>query len=278
MSAATTLTVRRLQVDLDTPLPRHWCGDAFRTAFFNALSMSFPAGEQLFIDTVRQGLAELAPSERERFAAEVQAFVGQEATHRHVHQRFNAHLAAQGLVNTWERRILARRRQVDALEVRNRVAVTAATEHLTAVLAEILLGHPELLEDAPERLRTLWSWHSAEETEHRSTAFDLYGALGGGTRWRVGIFNVVLRLFLVDLARQTLRNLWHDGTWWRPSTWAAGWRFCFGPAGFWTLSRPAWARYRREDFHPSQADETRSVAWLSAHADAAPPVRAPAAG
>jgi uncharacterized protein len=273
MSAATALTVRRLQVDLDTPLPRHWCGDAFRTAFFNALSMSFPAGEQLFIDSVRQGVSALPAAERERFAAEVQAFVGQEATHRHVHQRFNAHLAAQGLVNSWERRILARRRQVDALDVRNRVAVTAATEHLTAVLAEILLGHPDLLDGAPERLRTLWSWHSAEETEHRSTAFDLYVALGGGTRWRVGIFNVVLRMFLLDLARQTLRNLWRDGTWWRLSTWRAGSRFCFGPAGFWTLSRPAWARYRHEHFHPSQADGTASVAWLAAHAGEVPAVR-----
>ena len=46
---APALTVRRLLVDLDTPLPQHWCGGAFRTAFFNALSMSFPAGEQLFI-------------------------------------------------------------------------------------------------------------------------------------------------------------------------------------------------------------------------------------
>ena len=54
----STLTVRRLRVDLDTPLAAQWAGDAFRTAFFNALSMSFPAGEQLFIDSVRKGLAD----------------------------------------------------------------------------------------------------------------------------------------------------------------------------------------------------------------------------
>ena len=47
----TDLHVRRLLIDLETPFARHWCGgDAFRSALFNALSMSFPIGEQFFID------------------------------------------------------------------------------------------------------------------------------------------------------------------------------------------------------------------------------------
>lgn len=274
MAASNTLTVRRLQIDLDTPLPRHWAGDAFRTAFFNALSMSFPVGEQAFIDSMKKGLAALPEGERARFAEEVQGFIGQEATHRHLHARFNAHLAKQGLVNTWEARILSRRPQLESLDVRNWLAVTAATEHLTAVFAEYLLGHPEVLEGAEARLATLWQWHSAEETEHRSTAFELYTALGGAHEWRVGIFKVVLRLFLVDLARQTLRNLWHDGSWWRPSTWAQAARFLLGRSGFMTLSRPAWREYLREDFHPAQASDALSRGWLQANAALAPPVRA----
>ena len=89
------LTVRRLRVDLETPFARHWNGgDAFRTAWFNALSMSFPVGEQFFIDAVRDGLKALPAAERERFAAEVQGFVGQEATHRRIHALFNAQLEA----------------------------------------------------------------------------------------------------------------------------------------------------------------------------------------
>ena len=47
----TELVVRRLLIDMQAPIARHWCGgDAFRTALFNALSMSFPVGEQFFID------------------------------------------------------------------------------------------------------------------------------------------------------------------------------------------------------------------------------------
>ena len=269
----TNLTVRRLLTDLDTPLPHQWAGDAFRSAFFNALSMSFPLGEQLFIESVKKGLAALAPEQQARFADEVQGFIGQEATHRHVHSRFNAHLARQALVNSWEKRIESRRAAMEALDVRNWVAITAATEHLTAVFAAFMLQHPQVLAAAPQRLQDLWMWHSAEESEHRSTAFDLYLALGGAHPWRVGIFRVVLRHFLIDLARQTLRNLWHDGNWWRPSSWTGAWRFLYGRDGFLRFSRARWQQYLLEDFHPSQGDGALAQAWLAANAERVPPVR-----
>ena len=85
-STMTDLVVRRLLVDMEAPIARHWCaGDAFRTALFNALSMSFPVGEQFFIDSVRDGFKALPPEQQERFRAEVQGFIGQEATHRRLH-------------------------------------------------------------------------------------------------------------------------------------------------------------------------------------------------
>lgn len=277
----STLTVRRLLVDLDTPLPRHWCGgDAFRTAFFNALSMSFAAGEQLFIDSVKKGMSELPPElseqERERFAVEVQGFIGQEATHRRIHQRFNQHLLNQGLKNRYEERILARRGLLESLDTRNWLAVTAATEHFTAIFAEHMLTHPEQLQGAEARLRDMWLWHCAEETEHRSTAFDLYTALGGNHAWRCRVFKVVAWDFSRDVLRQTFLNLWHDNSWWRPGTWASAWRTLLGRQG---LVRLAWAplrRYLREDFHPAQGNGSPAERWLAAHAELAPPVRTPA--
>ncbi len=269
----TTLTVRRLRVDLDTPPARHWNGsDAFRTAFFNALSMSFPAGEQIFIDSVRRGIAALPEAGRARFAGEVQAFVGQEATHRRIHQRFNEHLARQGLVNTWEARILRRRRLLEKLDTRVWVGVTAATEHWTAILAQHLLAHPEVLGGAEPRLVELWHWHAAEELEHRSTAFDLYQALGGSHAWRVRLFRLVSWHFVTDAARQTLRNLWNDGTWWRASTWTSAWRLLFGAGGLVRHGFGPWRRYLARDFHPAQDDGNAGTRWLEVHAAIAPPV------
>ena len=271
----TTLTVRRLLIDLDSPVPADWCRDAFATAFFNALSMSFPAGEQFFIDSIRKGMAHLPEDRRDAFAAEVQGFIGQEATHRRIHQRFNDHLGKLGMVNSWEDRILLRRPLVESLDVRNWVAVTAATEHLTAIFSEHMLAHSGLLKNAEPRLRDMWLWHCSEESEHRSTAFDIYNALGGAHEWRVRIFRVVTRNFAIDLARQTLRNLWTDGTWWRPSTWIQGWQLLFGATGLiGGASREAWRRYLREDFHPAQADALAAERWLVVNAALAPAVRA----
>jgi predicted metal-dependent hydrolase len=270
----TDLTVRRLLVDLKPPIARHWNGgDAFRSAFFNALSMSFPAGEQFFIDAVRRGMKALPPEAQARFAGEVQGFIGQEATHRRIHGLFNEHLKRQGLVNHWEGRIVARSAKLEGVDPRNWVAVTAATEHWTAIFADYLLAHPQVLQGAEPRLRDLWLWHCAEESEHRSTAFDLYLALGGNTVWRKRIFRVVSWHFSVDLARQTLHNLWQDGTWWRPGTWSSAWTLLMGEHGLVRLGLGPWRRYLRDDFHPQQGDASAGQQWLAQNAALAPPVQ-----
>jgi predicted metal-dependent hydrolase len=257
------LVVRRLLIDLDAPLARHWAGgDAFRTAFFDALSMSFPLGEQFFIDAVRDGVKALPADAQARFADEVRGFVGQEATHRHLHARFNAHLAQQGLTNGWEARIRERTQALAGVDVRHRVAITAATEHFTAIFADHLLAHPQSLDGVEPRLRTLWLWHCAEESEHRSTAFDVYVALGGNLAWRRRWFRVVSAYFVTDLLRQTLANLWHDGTWWRASTWRSAASFLFGRDGLVRRGFGRWRAYLRADFHPGAGDTALAQRWL----------------
>ena len=275
--ASPPLVVRRLLVDLRAPLARHWLGgDAFRTALFNALSMSFPVGEQFFIDSVRAGVARLPVEAQARFQDEVRGFIGQEATHRHVHARFNAHLQQQGLVNRWAPRIERRLARLKTYDVRAWLAVTAATEHFTAILAEHLLRHPDQLAGTEPRLQTLWLWHASEEAEHRSTAFDLYRALGGNERWRLRLFYVVTFHFCTDLLRQTLHNLWRDGTWWRPRTWAQGWRHLFGRQGLVPSLWAPWHDYRRADFHPAQRENAEALQWLAQHTEAWAPVQQPA--
>lgn len=264
----TDLVVRRLLIDLETPFERHWCGgDAFRSAFFDALSMSFPLGEQFFIDSVRAGIETLPEAERERFAEVVRGFVGQEATHRRIHALFNGHLAQQGYRNGWEGRIAERLPRLAGTDRRHAVAITAATEHFTAILAEHLLAHAQSLDGAEPRLRTLWQWHAAEESEHRSVAFDLYRAMGGNERWRRHWFRVVTVTFLYDALRQTASNLRRDAQLWRWRTWASGARFLFGREGVVRCTFGPWRAYRRADFHPSAQDSSRADRWLAENAD-----------
>jgi len=269
----TALVVRRLLIDLETPFARHWCGgDPFRTALFNALSMSFPVGEQFFIDSVREGHKALPPERQAEHAEEVRGFIGQEATHRRIHALFNGHLEQQGLVNTWAPRAQARVKLFDGADPRHPLAVTAANEHFTALLAEWLLAHPEALAGAEPRLATMWQWHCAEEAEHKSTAFDLYLALGGDHAWRVTWFRRITLVFLGDALRQTVGNLRRDGTLWQWRTWASAARTLFGRGGLVRETWRPWRAYLRPGFHPRQHGSDLSARWLAAHGDAFVPV------
>jgi hypothetical protein len=265
----TDLVVRRLLIDLEAPFARHWCGgDAFRTAFFNALSMSFPIGEQFFIDSVRNGYKALPGSEQPKYKAEVQGFVGQEATHRRIHALFNDHLERQGLINAWGPRALKRQKMMQGVDVRHWLAITAANEHFTAVFAEWMLRNADLLDACEPRLKTMWLWHSAEEAEHKSTAFDLYKALGGDEKWRLRWFRRITVMFLGDVLRQTVNNLRRDGTLWKWSTWKSGVAYLFGRRGLLRQSYKPWKAYLNKAFHPQQQHSELSERWLANNAAA----------
>jgi predicted metal-dependent hydrolase len=264
----TQLTIRRLLIDLETPVPARWLGgDAFKSAWFNAMSMSFPTGEQYFIDSVRNGLKKLPPELQEKFATEVQGFIGQEATHRRIHDLFNAHLERQGYTNWIDARAKKRIAQNAHYDHRLHLAATAATEHFTAVFADWTHRHPEVLAGAEPRLQTLWMWHAAEESEHRSTAFDLYVAAGGNHKWRLRTYRYITVMFLSDVAWQTVRNLHHDGALFKRGTWVSAARFLFGKTGIVRSNVAAWRAYFSPNFHPSQQDAALSAQWLHDHAD-----------
>jgi uncharacterized protein len=272
LNTAPSMSVRKLDVDLSKGFERHWFGgDAFRTAFYNAMSMSFPAGEQLFIDSVKSTLALLPDApEHAELRRQCTDFSAQEATHRHVHAQYNAVLEQQGLKNHIEPRIWARFKKVEHLITpRHQLAVTAAYEHYTAVFAHITLAHPEMMSSASPEMYKLWCWHALEETEHKAVAFDLYQAVGGNYRWRAHWFLFVSVQFFFDCLRQTTNNLWHDGTLFKPSTWRSATQFFFGRPSrgggwIWLTAKPLLA-YLKRDFHPWQQDN-RSVAQAYAQA------------
>ncbi len=259
----SNLAVRKLLVDLTTPFDTRWCGgDAFKSAFFNALSMSFPVGEQFFIDSVREGAKQMDEATREKFAAEVQGFIGQEATHRRIHALFNGHLETQGFVNNIALRSANRIKANAHQNVRQQLAATAATEHFTDIFADWLLSHPEIFDNTEPRLKTMWQWHAAEEAEHRCTAFDVYKALGGNEAWRIRIFHYVTVTFLTDVMLQTLHNLWRDGSLFKRSTWRSGYQLLFSQQGLLRSNIGHWKAYKSSRFHPVQQDDTLSQQWL----------------
>jgi predicted metal-dependent hydrolase len=262
--AGPRLPIRRLRVDLSRGFPRLWCGgDAFRTHYMNALSMSFPVGEQFFIDAVKKGVTLLPPEQQAHWAEEVRGFVGQEATHRFIHGQFNSELERQGLKNHWQRWAAWRIKNGEHLHPINHVAVTAAYEHFTAVMATGLLTHDKWLDGAPPELALLWRWHAVEESEHKTVAFDLYRAMGGSERRRILWFVYIGLQFLVESSVQTCINLWRAGLWWQPRTWWGAARYLFGRGGVWGASLVPLLRYLRPGFHPAQLGDAAEMArWL----------------
>ena len=126
----------------------------------------------------------------------------------------------------------------------------------------------DLLASSEERLRTLWLWHSAEESEHKSTAFDLYQALGGSHEWRITWFKRITTVFLMDTLRQTVNNLHHDGTLWQWRTWESAATTLFGAEGLIRRTYKPWRAYIRRDFHPSQQESGLSNHWLDNNREA----------
>ena len=265
--ADTGLTILKLKLDLSQGFPHQWHRNAFLSQYYNALSMSFPVGEQSFIDAVREVVQCLPETDDNALLREMVAqFIGQEATHRHLHGQYNAHLEKQGLHNHWQhwamkRIAFGRKRGIGSLHW---LAVTAAYEHCTAVFADAVLRYDSWFDGADPSLQTLWRWHAAEETEHRAVAFDLYVAAGGNYAWRIRWYGYALTLFAFDAGRQTLLNLWHAGVLFKPSTWWAAAQFFWGKDGaVWRCTGPLLAYFRR-DFHPDQ--ELEAMPELQAHA------------
>lgn len=175
-----TIHPRPLSLEPDAVATRWWLGgNQVATAFFNALSASFPLGERFFMDSVRHYRDRVDPRLRE----EIKGFISQEAMHTREHLGFNRQLSGLGYDLTNLEFVLeayfARARALPAIQ---QLAATAAFEHFTAILAHDLLTHPEMLDGAPPEIARLWLWHAIEEVDHKSVTYDTY--LSATREWR----------------------------------------------------------------------------------------------
>ncbi len=87
MPEGMKLEVRNIKFELSEQLSKDWLdNDPFKTAFFNALSMSFPAGERFFIDSARNFKDEVKDLKLKK---EMSRFLGQEGMHSREHSKYN---------------------------------------------------------------------------------------------------------------------------------------------------------------------------------------------
>ena len=133
------------------------------------------------------------------------------------------------------------------------LAITVALEHVTATLAAVLLEQRSTtLAGADSRVAEVWLWHAAEETEHRSVAFDVYARVGGcPIRLRKTLWPVTVN-FLKDNFRAVRAMLRRDGH--GATVFARGLWHLFGWPGILRRAAPTWAAFRRRGFDPGESD------------------------
>lgn len=263
------LPIRRdLRFKLPAQRLRDWNPRGLHVShFFNTLSLFFPVGERFFIDSVRHYRERGAIKDPELLKA-VTAFIGQEAMHGREHEEYNQAMVANGLpVDRMEKVVISLlgfiRRNVHPAGC---LAATVALEHFTAILADILLREPALLEGAEPHFAALWRWHALEETEHKAVAFDVYqqcvgkGPLAYVVRVSALVAATVIFWSLVipfhfDIVRREGGALSLRG-WW--SLLKFHW---LRPGGLRRIL-PAYFDYYRPGFHPWQHDNRQFLSAL----------------
>lgn len=260
-AAPETIKVRRMDFEFSDSTPTFWFDDnPLLTATLSALAVSFPPGERYFIASVRHFLDRVDDPELLR---QVKAFVGQEANHTKEHIAFNEFLDSRGFpasaMEKWVSDRVAELQKRSSPEAN--LARTAALEHFTAILAAVLLEHPEVAERMSPEVARLWMWHAIEEVEHRSVAFDVYKTAVDDEELRIKVMLMTTVIFLLVNAVRTVLLLRASGR--QREVWPIlkALNVMWGSPGLFRKVIPNYLKYFRKDFHPSQLD---SGAFLEA--------------
>lgn len=245
----------------DGGLPRHWHGgDPFATHFFDALSSTFPFGEAFFVRSVLYYRDRIEDPE---LLAQIREFAGQEGQHSRLHDGHLELLLAEGY-----RMLAFRNRFLDRmLRFHNRhtpklsLALTAALEHLTAILArQVLLDSARRTAAMDPAIAPLWRWHALEESEHKAVAYDVLAKVAPSHALRV-VAMVINTFFLsFETLLRTSYMLWKDGLLLDGRTWSQGGRFLFGERGLLRGTGAAYRAWYRSDFHPDEVDDSELIA------------------
>ncbi|MEZ5503405.1 MAG: metal-dependent hydrolase [Halioglobus sp.] len=247
---------RNREYDIARSLAHDWFDNhAFKTAWFNAMSITFPLGEKFFIDSVRFFAGQI---DDPKLNEDIRGFCGQEGFHRREHQRYNqtlCELRGYDLASLEGRLENNIQRAYTFLNPLERLAATAAFEHITAIMAETALDEDNpMISATDESMRALWQWHAAEEMEHKAVAFDVYRAVGGTEKMRKRAMRQATVFLMLDVLMGLVHMLRKDKKLWRPRLWYQGWKFLFFKGGILRRVWPAYKDYYRDGFHPWDRD------------------------
>ena len=261
------IVVRKIETDFSST-PRHWFGNnTYLSHFVNSLSLVFPEGERMFVRSVKHFQKLVKDSGLKR---DIAAFIGQEMMHGDTHEEFNnwvteEALDVRDLISRTDERI---RKSADFLlekSPQSALAFTVALEHLTSIIANSYLSKRNFVDKMHPSVAPILVWHAIEEIEHKSVAFDVYVAAGGGYFRRVLWLAIAAIVLQFSVAQLMFAMLWRDK---QLTQFKAGIEFIammYGRRGLVTALLPSYFLAFLPSFHPSQIDEKAMlVSWTTA--------------
>jgi predicted metal-dependent hydrolase len=254
-----------MKFDFESGFERYWHGgSAFKSLFWSQLSTAFEPGERFFVDSARALRDQIHDP---ALLEELTEFCRQEGHHTAQHLKFDRMNEAMGIDVAGCQRRFKRildwaRAELDPIEM---LAATCALEHFTAGFADQYLNNSVLAEGADPKVSALWSWHAAEEAEHRATCFDIYRELEGPYRKRVLIMIGAWALILGASMVNTGVLLHKDKSLFTRDT-LTGLGYLFGRRGLVTGLVPGFLAYFSPRFHPwKDVDAGVTSRWQAAN-------------
>jgi len=251
---------------------RDWIrDDPYGTAFFNALSVTFPKGETFFIEVLKKYRKDVP----EKLAGEVAAFIRQEMVHSREHAFFNRHVTDVGYdITRLEKNLSDVIDGFRSLPAIHHLVATMCLEHLTAIMAAEFISNPAYFENADENQKNMWLWHASEEIEHKGVAYDTWLHVtrdwSRSKRWAMkSLFMARISLgFAKNRAKGIFDLLRQDGL--------KGHRAWFGLARY-ALASPGpfrrtlvpWFKFFLPGFHPWNIDDRELVQLAESDYEAA---------
>jgi predicted metal-dependent hydrolase len=266
------VAARDIRFQLEDARKGHWLGgDPVGTAVFNALSLTFPDGERLFMDAVKNYRHRLTG----KLLEDAKGFIAQEAVHSREHHQLNSLIDRQRYpVAEIEDMVRARVKMARERGKMGMLLSTIALEHFTAMMAEMHARHRDLFDGAPAGVEQLWRWHAMEETEHKAVAYDVF--LEATRDWpplkrymaRCRVMALVTLMFTRNISRYAARLLEADG--YTPeAALKAVKRYVWGNPGIFRRGWKTYFAWYRPGFHPWDQDDRAQFADWKAEFDAA---------
>ena len=268
-----TIAPRDIRFDVESARKGHWLGgDPVGTAVYNAMSLTFPDGERLFIDAVKAYRGQVSG----KLVDDVRGFIAQEAIHSREHHTLNQLIdrskypVAEIEAEIQERIAFSRSRGPMRMLI-----ATIALEHFTAMMAEMHALHQNVFEEVEPDIERMWRWHAMEETEHKAVAYDVFMEVT--KHWsplqrylrRTLSMAIITYFFTRNITRYAARLLEADGyapdaalkavkdfVWKKPGLFSRGWK--------------TYLAWYRPGFHPWDQDTRPLVESWKADFDASP--------